>query len=133
MYQTQLIEAAGGLSVSADLAGAWNTVGMEQILVWNPDVIVIPSYGAYEAADLMSHPDWQSIGAVRSGRVAKMPRVFGTMDTPIPESMLGILWLADLLYPERATFDVAAEAAAFYRSYYSYDLTPEEADAFLIP
>jgi iron complex transport system substrate-binding protein len=133
MYQTGLIEAAGGVSVSADLAGSWNTVSLEQVLVWNPDVIVIPSYGDYTPADLLSSPDWRSVRAVHSGRVAKMPRVFGTMDTPLPESLLGVVWLSTLLYPERATFDVPAEARAFYSAYYGYSLAPEEADGFLTP
>ncbi len=133
MYQTGLIEAAGGVSVSADLAGSWNAVSLEQILVWNPDVIVIPSYGDYTAADLLSNPDWQSVHAVRLGRVAKMPRVFGTMDTPLPESLLGVVWLSALFYPERATFDAPAEATAFYSAYYGYSLTSAEAEGFLTP
>lgn len=133
MYQTSLIEAAGGLSVSGDLVGSWNTVGLEQILLWNPDVIVIPSYATFAASDLVKNPDWGSIRAVQTGRVAKMPRVFGTLDTPLPESMLGVVWLSAFLNPGRSMFDVPAEATAFYRTYYDYNLSPAEAAAFLVP
>jgi iron complex transport system substrate-binding protein len=133
MYQTQLIEAAGGVSVSADLSGSWNTVSLEQILVWNPDVIVIPPYGSVTVADILGSEDWQSVSAVRAGRVLKMPRVFGTMDTPLPESLLGVVWLSSVFYPERAIFDARAEAADFYQTYYGYTLSSAEADAFLIP
>ncbi|MCD4685021.1 MAG: ABC transporter substrate-binding protein, partial [Anaerolineae bacterium] len=45
MYQTAMIALAGGESVSADLAGFWNDVNLEQVLVWNPDVIFVPTYG----------------------------------------------------------------------------------------
>ncbi len=133
MYQTQLVEAAGGVSVSADLSGSWNTVGPEQILVWNPDVIVLPPYGNVTVAEIVGSADWQSVSAVRAGRVVKMPRVFGTMDTPLPESLLGVIWLWSAFYPERAIFDVRTEAVGFYQTYYGYALSSAEADAFLIP
>ncbi len=99
MFQTWLIAAAGGVSVSADLRGAWNTVNLEQVLVWDPDVIIIPPYGPVKPADLAASRDWQAVRAVRENRVYRMPRVFGPMDTPVPESLLGVLWLANALYP----------------------------------
>ena len=133
MYQTQLIEAAGGVSVSADLVGSWNTVNLEQILAWNPDVIIIPPYGNVTVASILSNADWQSVRAVQWGHVFKMPRVFGTMDTPLPESLLGVEWLSSAFYPARATFDVRTEAVNFYETYYGYTLSAQEADAFLIP
>ncbi|MEI6171749.1 MAG: ABC transporter substrate-binding protein, partial [bacterium] len=133
MYQTQLIEAAGGVSVSADLVGGWNTVNLEQVLVWNPDVVIIPPYGNVTVADLLTNADWQTARAVQRGRVARMPRIFAPMDTPLPESLLGVMWLSSVLYPERVTFDVRAEAVAFYKTYYGYPLSQVEADAFLVP
>lgn len=133
MYQTSLIEAAGGVSVSADLVGSWNTVNLEQVLLWNPDVIIIPSYGSVSAADLLANPDWQSVRAIQTGRVVKMPRVFAPMDTPLPESVLGVEWMSSVFFPERSTFDVRGEAVAFYKTYYNYALSPSEADAFLTP
>ncbi len=133
MYQTQLVEAAGGVSVSADLVGGWNTVNLEQILVWNPDVIIIAPYGNVKAEDITGSADWQSVSAAQAGRVYKMPRVFGPMDTPLPESLLGVEWLSSAFYPDRDLFDVRADALAFYQTYYDYPLSAEEADAFLIP
>jgi iron complex transport system substrate-binding protein len=55
-----------------------------------------------------------------------MPRVVAPMDTPVPESVLGIVWLAGVLYPERTTLDMATEATAFYSTYYAYALSAEE-------
>jgi iron complex transport system substrate-binding protein len=119
MYQTDLIKEAGGVSVSADLVGSWNTVNLEQILAWNPDVIVIAPYGNVKVADVTGSADWQSVSAVQSGRVFKMPRIFGPMDTPLPESLLGVEWLSAAFYPDRGLFDVRADALAFYQTYYS--------------
>lgn len=133
MYQTWLIEAAGGVSVSAELRGAWNTVNLEQILVWNPDVIVIPAYSPVKPTDLTTSPDWQAVDAVREGRVYRMPRVFGPMDTPVPESLLGVLWLATVLYPGAISLDLAGEMIAFYATYYDYALSDDEMETLTQP
>ncbi len=126
MYQTWLIETAGGVSVSADLRGGWNTVNLEQVLVWDPDVIVIPPYGSVKPADLAANPDWQTVRAVRENRIYRMPRVFGPMDTPVPESLLGVLWLANALHPGEVFLDIAGEMNAFYTTYYDYSLSEAE-------
>lgn len=126
MYQTHLIEAAGGVSVSAQLNGGWNAVDLEQVLLWNPDVIVLPSYCTTTAGELLTDKDWQTVRAVSEGRVVQMPRVIAPIDTPVPESMLGIAWLSALLHPTRSSFDLVEEATSFYSGYYGYTLSAEE-------
>lgn len=126
MYQTPLIDAAGGISVSSALFGSWNEVNLEQILLWNPDVIVIPPYGLIQPTDILDNPDWQALDAVQSGRVYRMPRMIAPMDTPVPESLLGIAWMAKTFYPEIVTLDLAQEIVQFYADYYQFTLTEEE-------
>ncbi len=126
MYQTHLIEAAGGISVSRELTGYWNEVNLEQILLWNPDVVVIPPYGPVQPADLLENPDWAAVGAVRNGRVHRMPRVIAPMDTPVPESLLGVAWMATLFHPDLISIDLAAEVERFYSIYYEIALTDAE-------
>ena len=126
MYQTYLIEAAGGISVSSELFGSWNEVNLEQILLWDPEIIVIPPYGPIQPADILENPDWQSLDAVQSGRVYRMPRMIAPMDTPVPESLLGIAWMAKTFYPELVTLDLAEEVVRFYANYYQFTPTDEE-------
>jgi len=126
MYQTLLIEAAGGVSVTQELSGYWNEVNLEQILLWNPDVIVIPPYGPVQPADVLESADWRAVAAVQTGRVHRMPRLLAPMDTPVPESLLGVIWLAAALHPERIDLDLAEEAVAFYTHYYDYALSDAE-------
>ena len=126
MYQTQLIEAAGGLSVSAELFGYWSEINLEQLLLWNPDVILIPPYGDVQPADLLENPDWQAIQAIRNGCVHRMPRLIAPMDTPVPESLLGVVWMAGVLYPDLVSLDLAEEAARFYSTYYDFALTEDD-------
>jgi len=130
MYQTELIEAAGGVSVTEGLSGGWNEVNLEQVLRWDPDVILIPPYGPVQPSDILENPDWQSLQAVQSGRVVRMPRLIAPMDTPVPESMLGVLWMASLFYPDNVTLDLVQEVVSFYEIYYGLTLTDEEAAVF---
>jgi len=133
MYQSYLIEAAGGVSVTRNLFGSWNEINLEQILLWNPEVIVIPPYGLIQPADILENPDWQSLEAVRSGRVYRMPRIIAPMDTPVPESLLGIAWMAKTFYPELVTLDLAEEIDRFYTDYYQFALTDEEINRLASP
>ena len=133
MYQTELIDAAGGVSVSAGLLGYWNDVNLEQVLLWNPDVILIPPYGPVQPEDLLESPDWQAIRAVRDGRVYRMPRLIAPMDTPVPESILGVVWMAGVLYPDLVSLDLAEEASLFYATYYDFALTEDDLALLIAP
>jgi iron complex transport system substrate-binding protein len=122
MYQTELIRLAGGIPVAEELRGYWQNVDIEQVLLWDPEVIFIAPYGKVFPEDLFADPVWRAVRAVREGRVYKMPRVFAPWDVPTPESFLGLLWMAAKLHPELG-IDVVAEARAFYRDFYGYELS----------
>lgn len=126
MYQSRMIAAAGGVSVSAGLAGYWNDINLEQALVWKPDVIVITAYGGLTVKDILDDPDWQAIPAVATGRVYKMPSLAAAWDTPVPDSVLGILWLAQTLYPDAVHVDLASEIRNFYKTFYGISVTDAE-------
>jgi iron complex transport system substrate-binding protein len=128
MYQTSLIEIAGGISVSAGLAGYWNEVNLEQIAAWDPDVIIVPPYGGASLEAITDNPDWQILTAVQEGRVYRMPKLVAPWDTPAPDSVLGIIWLAQRLFPDLQTPDCTQQAEYFYNTYYDYAITPEQID-----
>lgn len=126
MYQTDIIAAAGGQSVSAELTGFWNDVNLEQIVLWNPDVIVIVPYGSVTPQTLIDSPEWSVVSAVQTGQVYKMPSWVAPWDTPVPDSVLGIIWLAQRLFPDRVDLDCAAEAVTFYSTFYDYAIPEDE-------
>lgn len=130
MYQTEMIEIAGGISTTKGLRGHWKDVSIEQVLVWDPEVIVIAPYGKVQPKDILGDPYWQALDAVREGRVCKMPRLAAPWDTPVPESVLGIIWLAERLHPGRVRLGLEEEARRFYREFYGYELS--ERDALLL-
>lgn len=129
MYQTDIIRAAGGQSVSAELTGFWNDVNLEQVVLWNPDVIVIVPYGSVTPETITGSPEWQVIRAVQNGRVYKMPSWVAPWDAPVPDSVLGIIWLAQKLFPDRVDLDCTAEAVTFFNTFYNYDISRDDISA----
>ena len=128
MYQTFIIESAGGVSVSAELDGYWNDVNLEQVAIWEPDVIIVPPYGGASVGAITDSEEWQILSAVQAGQVYRMPKLVIPWDTPVPDSVLGVVWMAQRLYPDLVDLDCAAEAEYFYNTYYDYALTAEEID-----
>lgn len=126
MYQTAMIEAAGGVSVSDSLRGFWNDVNLEQVLLWQPDVIFVPPYGGASVEAITESSEWQIIDAVQAGRVYLLPKLVAPWDTPVPDSVLGIIWMANILYPGLIDYDCEAEVTTFYQTFYDYDITTEE-------
>lgn len=129
MYQTDIIQAAGGVSVSVELTGYWNDVNLEQILIWNPDVIIVPPYGGASVSAIIESPEWQILDAVQAGRVYQMPKLVVPWDTPAPDSVLGVVWLAQRLHPDRVTLDCATEAEYFYNTFFDYPIAEEEIES----
>ena len=89
-------------------------------------MIIITSYGGLTPQEILEDPDWQTIRAVKNGRVYKMPALAAAWDTPVPDSLLGIMWLAHALYPNEINIDLASECRAFYSKFYGYTLSDEE-------
>lgn len=126
MYQTAMIELAGGVSVSAELTGFWNDVNLEQVLVWEPDVIFVPTYGGATVEAFTESEEWGIIPAVEAGRVYQLPSFISPWDTPLPDSILGIMWMAETLYPEQIDLDCPAQTEYFYNTFYDYAISADE-------
>ena len=111
--------------------GTGNAVGLEQLLLWDPDVIVFSSIDAYRNA--LGDPLWQELSAVSSGHIAVSP--FGPYNwmgfPPSVQRLLGALWLTHLLYPEDADYDLYTEAAAYFDLFYHASLTTGQLDNIL--
>ena len=128
MLQARIIEIAGGVSASVDLSGYWNDVNLEQIAAWDPDVILVPSYGGASVAAITEDPEWQIIRAVQTGRVYQMPKLVAPWDTPTSDSILGIIWLSQVLFPDRVDLDCREEAEFYFTNFYDYAISAEELD-----
>lgn len=129
---TEIIERAGGVNV-AEAPGQRGivTVSIEQVLTWNPEVIVTWDERFYDR--VWNDPLWQGVDAVRNRRVYLSPSApFGWIDRPPSiNRLLGLRWLASVLYPDRFEGDLRVIARDFYSSFYHVELDDERLDALL--
>lgn len=105
--------------------GLGNEVDLEQILTWNPEVIVFAPDSCYD--DIAGDPQWQSIDAIANGNYYKTPYgPYGWLSSPPSvQRYLGMLWLGALLYPDYIEYDLQGEVTEYYKLFYNCDLTDE--------
>ena len=105
-------------NVAGGTRGGLANVSIEQVLVWNPDVIV--AIDQEFAASVGSDPAWATVSAVRTGRVHLAPKSpFGWVDfPPSVNRLIGLWWLAKILYPDQFPEDIHPLTRDFYQRFY---------------
>jgi ABC-type Fe3+-hydroxamate transport system substrate-binding protein len=68
-FITEIIEAAGGRSVTDDLVPDWPQVSMEAVLSRSPDALLLVRGGKVTLSALQNRPGWSSLPAVKGGKV----------------------------------------------------------------
>lgn len=122
MYQSKLIEYAGGTCASSELSGNyWADISAEQLLIWNPDYFMRVSYSEYSADDILADESLAGLSAVQNQQIMTIPSTIEAWDYPAPSSVLGVIWLTHTLHPELLSKDeYIAEAEDFYKTYFDY-------------
>lgn len=135
---TEALDYAGGRNVAAEAgSGGLTHASMEQILAWDPQVVVTQEPGF--AGQVLRDPLWRSVAAVRSGRVHCAPlRPFGWLDgPPSVNRLIGVRWLLDKLHPGHAALrglpPLEQEVARFHALFYGATLTPTAVQQLLAP
>lgn len=105
-------------NVAGDNKGGLATVSIEQVLLWNPDVIVTIEQDF--ATSVTNDPAWTSVAAVKNNRVHLSPKMpFGWVDfPPSVNRLIGLWWLAKILYPDRFPEDLPKLTRDFYALFY---------------
>jgi iron complex transport system substrate-binding protein len=126
-----------------DLVGARNVVGKntgpraivdvspEQILAWQPDVILTVDRRFYAAA--RTDPVWREVKAAQAGHIHFVPDLpFSWLDNPpAANRLIGLLWLGKLLYPASFPQDIRAEVRRFYALFYQQEPSGAQLDELL--
>jgi iron complex transport system substrate-binding protein len=81
-------------------------VSLEQVLAWDPQVILVasdPSLETHVWSSITGNSDWATISAVKNKKVYQIPHgPFDWFDRPpCPSRILGVRWVGSLLYPIR--------------------------------
>jgi len=71
-----MITLAGGVNACGSLPREHLIVNQEQVLAWNPEVIVMWGNDRLDPADIMADPRWRILRAVKTRRVHELPEVF---------------------------------------------------------
>jgi len=125
-----LVTAAGGSMLTHDDAAYFVTVTTEELIAWNPDIIIVSTAPSTDA--ITKDPRLRSIAAVRDKRVVMSPQGLFYWSHFSSESFLCILFLAKQLHPDRfAQIDLMQELKSYYHSFYHYSLTDDEARRIL--
>ena len=124
MYQNTLIELGGGENVAAELEDDyWADISYEQLLAWNPDVIVIAADADYTKEDLLADSQLAGLTAVQNGVVYALPSSFEAWDSPVPSGVLGIRWMASALHGDLYSLEqFRQDAADFYKEFYGVEI-----------
>ena len=125
------IGAVNAADVEAVSSGGGSEVSFEQVLLWNPDLIIVDSQKLYDT--LTADPMWQELDAVKNGKIFKIQTApYSFMSSPPSVNrMIGIEWLSSLVYPEIYTSDIREEVKNFYQLFYHIDVTDEKLEAIL--
>ncbi|MEM1484155.1 ABC transporter substrate-binding protein [Oscillospiraceae bacterium PP1C4] len=131
------IESTGGINVAADLKGI-PEINMEQIYEWNPDIIYITNFSSYLPEDLYNNSiegnDWSTVKAVQEKKVYKFPLGMYRWFPPASDTPLVLKWLAQKTQPELfKDIDMESEVKAYYKRFYSVDLTDEDVEQIFNP
>jgi iron complex transport system substrate-binding protein len=129
-YHSQLIDVCGGINV-ADVPvqeGVGQVeVSMEQVIKWNPEIIITTDSKFYQ--NVYNNSKWADIEAVKNKQVYLSPSSpFKWFDRPPGVNVIiGIPWTAKIIYPEKFT-DISLKTLTkeFYSEFYHYNLNDDE-------
>jgi iron complex transport system substrate-binding protein len=118
-------------NVAGERQGGLATVSIEQVLLWNPDVII--TIDRDFATNVKKDPAWIGVAAAQAGRVHLAPKLpFGWVDfPPSVNRFIGLWWLAKILYPQRFPENLREIALDFYARFYHVTPTDAQMDTVL--
>ena len=99
-FIADVIRAAGGIPIGADLKGEWPRLTLEELLPLNPDVILFPKTESFSPSltEFSGLPGWKDLRAVKDGR---MYFVSETIERSGPRLVDALEELADILHPRQ--------------------------------
>ncbi|PEI05844.1 ABC transporter substrate-binding protein [Pantoea agglomerans] len=125
------IRLAGGRNVAASVNGNMRPVSPEEVIRWNPDVIIIGA-GAGTLTDSEYRTLFAGVKAVKQRQVWQNPSGVFPWDRYGTEVALQIQWAAKKLHPALfAKRDLRKATQEFYRTFYDYPLSANDAQRIL--
>ncbi|PRR79493.1 ATP-binding cassette domain-containing protein [Clostridium luticellarii] len=131
---TSWIEMSGGINLAAQngITGMSQNVPMEDVVKWNPDVIVVRDAPNKDA--ILKDVRFKDINAVKNNKIYINPKGVNVWCARSGDEALQVLWAAKILHPDMfEDIDMNKEVKEFYKTYYSYDVSNEELEDIMNP
>ena len=127
---------SGAYNPAHKLEGKLAEVDMEQMLLWNPDIIYLGNHSDLMPEDFIENKqegrDWSIINAVANKQVYKIPIGVYRWDPPGVETPLMVKWAAKIQYPQLfSDMDMEVELKKFFEYVYDYTLSDDEVATIL--
>lgn len=106
--------------------GNGNEVSLEQIALWNPELIIFQANSIYDTVG--DDPAWAGIAAIDNDNYYQVPNDpwCWMNNPPTVNQLMGLQWLPRLLYPDAFDDSIEDVTRAYYSTMYNYDLTDAE-------
>lgn len=125
-YQTYMVDIAGGESVTKNIKGGKIEISLEDLLRFNPEYIILPTYFMGSKEDLINNKDLQEIKAIKEGKVYIFPSFILSYDLPSVESILGIFWISQKIHGDILKINLKDEVKYFYNNIFNYNISDAE-------
>jgi iron complex transport system substrate-binding protein len=125
------IGAENAAKVEMVSSGGGSEVSFEQLLLWQPDIIIADSEALFQT--ITTDKVWGELHAVKEGNVYQIPSVpYSFMSSPPSVNrMIGIMWLGNLVYPEQYNIDIKQEVKDFYELFYHVTLDDTQVEKII--
>jgi len=135
--QTSMVELANGIPVWKDVSetSGWMDVNIEQILLWDPEVIIVINYqgkGTTIVENLKQESIWSAMRAVENDQIYAFPNDYISWDQPDTRWVLGYVWLSYIINPESFSIGFFEDKVReFYGDFYG--VSQELIEELIIP
>lgn len=135
--QSQQINIVGAENVASEVnqgnLSSGFQVSLEQVLNWNPDIIITTNPDFYKSVKIDSK--WAQLDAVKNDEVYLSPQSpFKWFGRPTGANLIiGLPWTAKVIYPDQYDdIDMVKVTQEFYSNFYHVDLSNEKSKQILL-
>jgi iron complex transport system substrate-binding protein len=120
----------GGINEAAsEIDGKKSDVTMEQLLKWDPDIIILSDVNQTTAKDILARPGWNQLKATKNKHLYINPTGIYGFTSQVVEAFLEIQWMAKTLYPDQfKDLDLHKEVKHVLVDFYHYNVSDAEVD-----
>jgi iron complex transport system substrate-binding protein len=98
-FMDQIIKTAGALNAGANLPSQWAQISLEELLVQNPDIIILGDANFGTTIDqVVARPGWDQLKAIKDNKIITFDD--NLVSRPGPRIVDGFEQLAKILHPE---------------------------------